>query len=99
MFFGSVGCGCASLLPSSLAIASAAVTPSWLALWASHGGAVTSPMAQMPGTLVRHIGSGSIWPFVVLTPIASRPIFSVLGTMPVATTQLLERSSLVLPPL
>ena len=48
------------MLPSAWAIASAAMTPSWLALCASHGGAVTSPIAQMPGTLVRHIGSVSM---------------------------------------
>ena len=53
MFLGSVACGWTSLLPSSCAIASAAVTPSWLALCASHGGAVTSPIAQMPG----HVGA------------------------------------------
>ena len=50
------------LIAELLAIASAAITPSWLALCASHGGAVTSPIAQSPATLVRHIGSVSMWP-------------------------------------
>src|SRR3569833_489995 len=99
MFLGSVGCGCASLLPRLCAIASAAVTPSWLALWASHGGAVTSPIAHRPGTLVRHIGSVSIWPLVVFTPSASSPIFSVLGTIPTATMQWLNLWSADLPSL
>ena len=36
------------MLPSSCAIASAAVTPSWLALCASHGPGVQSPMAHRP---------------------------------------------------
>src|SRR4051794_41939874 len=99
MFLGSVGCGCASFLPSSCAIASAAVTPSWLALCASQGGAVTSPIAQTPGTLVRHMGSVSIWPLVVFTPSASRPIFSVLGTIPTATMQWLNLCSALLPSL
>ena len=87
------------MLPSSCAIASAAVTPSWLALCASQGGAVTSPIAQMPGTLVRHIGSVSIWPLVVFTPSASSPIFSVFGTIPTATMQWLKRCSADLPSL
>ena len=60
MFFGSIACGWPP------AMASAAITPSWLALCASHGGAVTSPIAQRPGTLVRHMGSVSIWPLVGL---------------------------------
>ncbi len=77
----------------------AAVTPSWLALCASHGGAVTSPIAQMPGTFVRHIGSVSMWPLVVFTPSASSPIFSVFGAMPTATMQWLKRCSIVFPSL
>ena len=65
------------LVAELLAIASAAVTPSWLALCASQGGAVTSPIAQMPGTLVRHIGSVSMWPLVVFTPSCFEP--DILG--------------------
>src|SRR3546814_2922170 len=79
MLRGSIACG---WFP---AIASTEITDSCIALCASHGGAVTSPIAQMPGTLVRHIASVSIWPLVVFTPSASSPIFSVFGTIPIAT--------------
>src|SRR4029078_12826256 len=80
-------------------MASAAVTPSWLALGASHGGAVTSPIAQMPGTFVRHIGAVAMCPLVVFAPSASSPMFSVLGRMPTATMQWLKRCSADLPSL
>src|SRR4030095_7393769 len=99
MFITSIACGWTSLLPSAWAIASTAMIPSWLALWASQGGAQTSPIAEIPGTLVRHIASVSIWPLVVLMPSFSMPIFSVLGAIPTATMQWEKRFSSTLPSL
>ena len=49
-------------MPVSPAIFSATAMPSSSALWASIGPGITSPMAQMPGTLVRKSWSVSIWP-------------------------------------
>ena len=56
-----------------------------------------SPIAQMPGTLVRHIGSVLRKPRSMATPSASSPMFSVFGTMPTATIAWLNWCSADLP--
>src|SRR6185503_19259053 len=61
---------------------STTMTPSCSALCASIGGPATSPMAQIPGTLVRPWSSTTIAPRSIFTPSFSSPRFSVLQTTP-----------------
>ena len=73
-------------MPVWPAIFSATAIPSSSALWASIGPGITSPIAQMPGTLVRKSCSVSIWPRgLVARPALSSPSPSVLGRRPIDT--------------
>ena len=71
--------------------------PSWLALWASHGPSVTSPIANIPFSSVSSHSFVMMWPLSILILNFSKPRFSVFAIIPIAKINFSEVIVLILP--